>query len=130
MLTPKTFPISQPITSVLPSNHLTSTTQLTSSAISFVSGHISVPPSLIRIIFIDFFIASFYFPGIKFSHFSHPFSSSSQFSYMGFVFYVTFSPLLQILFFSILIDIYELVVMISSDNKAFQSNIPNKYMIL
>jgi hypothetical protein len=62
----------------------------TSSAISSDSGHISVPPSLIHTVFYWFFTLSFCFPGIKFSQFTPPFAFSSQFSYMCFVFYITF----------------------------------------
>ena len=41
----------------------------TSCAISSDSGHISIPPSLIHTVFINFLTASIYFPGIKFSLF-------------------------------------------------------------
>jgi len=60
----------------------------TSCTISSDSGHISIPPSHIQTVFINFLTASFYFPGIKFSQFSPSFAFSSQFSYLCFVFYI------------------------------------------
>ena len=66
----------------------------TSSTISSDSKHISIPPSLIHTIFIDFFhcFLFLFFSGIKFLHFVPPFAFSSQFPYMRFVFYIIISP--------------------------------------
>jgi hypothetical protein len=84
---------------------------------------ISLPSSLIHTIFINFFTTSFSFAGIKFSQFSPHSAFSSQFSYMCFVYFITsFSTsATTVRFIDPQSPYLNLLVMISSDNKSFQS---------